>query len=89
MRNLLRFCCLPSSFKLVVVPDRVAQLFIHAKDLTDFIARTAREPVLVSFVGGGCEEIGSRGRERAGDGADIDFVLRFENREYSRSIEGG
>ena len=52
MRNLLRFCCLPSSFKLVVVPDRVAQLSIHAKDLTDFIARTAREPVLVSFIGG-------------------------------------
>ena len=38
---------------LVVGPDRVAQLFIRARDLTDFIARTAREPVLVSFVGGG------------------------------------
>ena len=41
------------SFVLVVGPDRVAQLFIRARDLTDFIARTAREPVLVSFVGGG------------------------------------
>ena len=41
------------SFMLVVGPDRVAQLFIRARDLTDFIARTAREPVLVSFVGGG------------------------------------
>ena len=38
---------------LVVVPDRVGQLFIRARDLTDFIARTAREPVLVSLVGGG------------------------------------
>ena len=38
---------------MVVGPDRVSQLFIRARDLTDFIARTAREPVLVSFVGGG------------------------------------
>ena len=38
---------------LVVVPDKVGQLFIRVRDLTDFIARTAREPVLVSFVGGG------------------------------------
>ena len=66
---------------LVVVPDRVGQLFIRARDLTDFIARTAREPVLVSFVGGGCEEIGSRGRERAGDGAYSALILRFGNIE--------
>ena len=34
-------------------PHRVSQLFIRGvRDLTDFIARTAREPVLVSFVGG-------------------------------------
>ena len=37
---------------MIVVPDRVAQLFIRARDLMDFIAKTAREPVLVSFVGG-------------------------------------
>ena len=40
------------SFMLIVVPDRVAQLFIRARDLTDFIVRTAREPVLISLVGG-------------------------------------
>ena len=74
------------SFMLIVVPDRVAQLFIRARDLTDFIAKTAREPVLVSFVGG-CEEISSRGRERTGDGTDSALVLRFGNKEYSRSIE--
>ena len=38
---------------MVVGPDRVSQLFIRAGDLTDFIAQTAREPALVSFVGGG------------------------------------
>ena len=46
-------CDLLPSFMLIVIPDRAGQLFIRARDLTDFIARTAREPVLVSFVGGG------------------------------------
>ena len=40
------------SFMLVVGPERVAQLFTRARGLTDFIARMAREPVLVSLVGG-------------------------------------
>ena len=38
---------------LIVIPDRAGQLFIRARDLTDFIARMAREPALVSLVGGG------------------------------------
>ena len=42
---------------LVVVPDRVGQLFIRARDLTDFIVRTARELALVSFVGGGASRL--------------------------------
>ena len=42
---------------LVVVPDKVGQLFIRVRDLTDFIAQTAREPVLVSFVGGGARRL--------------------------------